>query len=194
MATEVRLRDGSLAVTWSLLPSDREGLSAEYERLSPETQRHRFLAPVPHLTEAMLDRLVDEVDGVDHVALVLFVLDDEHVGSPAGVARMIRYPDAPDTADVAVTVADRFQGRGVASALLDELLRQRPRGVTRIETEVAADNPASLAMLRRLGPTTVERDGGNLLAVTVELPPAPEPPPRDEDDPAAGPDDSPPGS
>ena len=28
MATEVRLRDGSLAVTWSLLPSDREGLSA----------------------------------------------------------------------------------------------------------------------------------------------------------------------
>lgn len=181
MATEVRLRDGSLAVTWALLPSDREGLRSEYEHLSPVSQRHRFLAPVPHLTEAMLDRLVDEVDGVDHVALVLFVLDDEHVGSPAGVARMIRYPDAPDAADVAVTVADRFQGRGVASALLDELLRQRPRGVTRIETEVAADNPASLAMLRRLGPTTVERDGGNLLAVTVELPPEPESPPAESD-------------
>lgn len=171
MATELRLRDGSLGVTWALLPTDREGLRAEYELLSPETQRHRFLTPVPHLSDALLDRLVDDVDGVDHVALVLFVIDDEHVGHPAGLARMIRYPDDPTAADVAVTVADAFQRRGVASALLAELLRQRPVGVERLVTEVAADNPASLAMLRRLGPSTVTRDGGNLLRVSVELPP-----------------------
>jgi ribosomal protein S18 acetylase RimI-like enzyme len=174
VATEVRLRDGSRAVIWGLLPSDREGLRLAYEHLSPEAQLHRFLTPVPHLTEGMLHHLVDEVDGVDHVALVCFVLDEHAVGEPAGVARMIRYGDDPRAADVAVTVADRHQGRGVASALLDELLRQRPVGVTRIVTEVAADNPASLAMLRRLGPTTVSHDGVNLLGVTVELPPAPD--------------------
>ena len=171
MATELRLRDGSAAMTWALLPTDREGLRAEYEHLSPESQRHRFLTPMPHLTDALLDSLVDDVDGVDHVALVLFVIDEDHVGQPAGVGRMIRYPDDPAAADVAVTVADAYQGRGVASALLAELLRQRPAGVERLETEVAADNPASLAMLRRLGPSTVTRDGGNLLRVTVELPP-----------------------
>lgn len=173
MATEVRLRDGTLAVTWPLLPTDREGLRQEYERLSPETQRHRFLTPVPHLTEKMLQRLVDEVDGVDHVALVLFVIDDDYVGTPAGLARMIRYEDDPEAADLAVTVADHYQGRGVATALLAALLPERPTGVRRIVTEVAGDNPASLAMLRRLGPTTVVREGNNLLAVTVELPPAP---------------------
>ncbi|HEX6247934.1 MAG TPA: GNAT family N-acetyltransferase [Nocardioidaceae bacterium] len=198
MATEVRLRDGSRAVIWGLLPSDREGLRLAYEQLSPETQRHRFLTPVPRLTEEMLHHLVDEVDGVDHVALVLFVLDEQHLGEPAGVARMIRYRDDPTAADVAVTVIDEHQGRGVASALLTELLQQRPQGVVRIVTEVSADNPASLAMLRRLGPTTVTRQGPNLLGVTVELPrpdeappaeAAVDEPPRDErppDDPLPG--------
>lgn len=170
MATEVRLRDGTQAITWALLPSDREGLREAYEHLSPSTKLHRFLAPVPHLTEAMLDRLVDEVDGVDHVALVLFVLDPDEDGAPAGLARMIRYQDQPTEADVAVTVADEFQGRGVATALLAELMRQRPVGVKRIVTEVAADNPASLSMLRRLGPTEVTNVGINRLRVTVELP------------------------
>lgn len=170
MATEVRLRDGSRAVIWGLLPSDRDGLREAYEHLSPETKLHRFLTPVPHLTEGMLHHLVDEVDGVDHVARVLFVVDAQGVGQPAGLARMIRYADNPAAADVAVTVTDEHQGRGIASALLEDLLRHRPEGVERIVTEVAADNPASLAMLHRLGPTTVEHDGVHLLRVTVELP------------------------
>jgi RimJ/RimL family protein N-acetyltransferase len=138
--TEVRLRDGSRAIVWSLLPGDREALREAYEHLSPESRFHRFLAPVPHLTEDMLVHLVDEVDGVDHVARVLFVLED--------------------------------QGRGVATALLAEMLPKRPAGVTRIVTEVAADNDASLAMLRRLGSITMERAGVNRMHVTVELPPS----------------------
>lgn len=177
MATEVRLRDGVRGVIWGLLPSDRDGLREAYEHLSPETKLHRFLTPVPHLTEGMLHHLVDEVDGVDHVARVLFVLDEEAMGEPAGLARMIRYTDEPTAADVAVTVDDAHQGRGVATALLEDLLRHRPEGVERLVTVVAADNPASLAMLRRLGPTTVTREGANLLGVTVELPALPPGPP-----------------
>ncbi|QNN54239.1 GNAT family N-acetyltransferase [Nocardioides mesophilus] len=175
MATETRLRDGTPALTWALLPGDRDRIAAGYENLDPESRFHRFLAAVPHLTEAMLQNLVDDVDGVDHVALVRFVFDEPDVGLPAGVARMIRYDDDPTTADVAVTVAEEFRGRGVATALLEELLLERPRGVTRLLTRVAADNPASLAMLRRLGPTTVTPvDEGAVLSVTVELPPATE--------------------
>lgn len=176
MATEARLRDGSRAVIWGLLPEDREGLREAYEHLSPETKLHRFLTAVPHLTDAMLDHLVDQVDGVDHVARVLFVIDEDSVGQPAGLARMIRYADEPDAADVAVTVDDAYQGRGVATALLEDLLRHRPEGVVRIVTVVAADNEPSLAMLRRLGTATVTREGPHLLGVTVELPhPPPEP-------------------
>jgi RimJ/RimL family protein N-acetyltransferase len=172
MATQVTLRDGTPGITWSLLPTDREALRQAYEHLSPESRFHRFLAPVSHLTETMLDHLVDDVDGVDHVARVLFLLDEVHDGLPVGIARMIRYQNAPDAADVAVTVDDEHRGRGVATALLADLVRHRPAGVRRLVTEVAADNPASLAMLERLGPTEVTHAGINRLEVRVELPEA----------------------
>ena len=152
-----------------------------YEHLSPKSRRSRFLAAVPHLTDAMLDHLVDEVDGIDHVALVLVVIGDDHVGVPVGVARMIRYGDEPTAADVAVTVVDEWQGRGVATALLAELVRERPQGVTHLVTTVAADNEASVAMLARLGPIASNPTGGSRVDVRVDLvlPPDPEDQPDD---------------
>jgi RimJ/RimL family protein N-acetyltransferase len=169
LIAEARLRDGTLALIWELLPGDREALRAGYEQLSEETRYHRFLTGVPHLTPALLDHLVDEVDGVNHVALVLVVVDDEGVGVPAGVGRIIRYPDRPDAADLAVTVIDEWQGRGVATALVAELIRRRPQGVTRIATTIAADNAPSLALMRRIGPTVVTPSDSPRLDVEVDL-------------------------
>lgn len=171
MITEAVLAKGSRAFIWPLLPSDREALRDGFEHLSAQSRNSRFLAGVPHLTDAMLDHLVDEVDGADHVALALVVLDDDNIGTPVGVARMIRYAERPTDADLAVTVLDEWQGHGVATALLSELVRERPVGVTRIVTAVAADNEASLAMLRRLGETTTTPAGINRLDVVVELAP-----------------------
>ncbi len=170
MTERVRLRDGTNAVIRPLLPTDREVLREQYEYLSPESRFHRFLTGVPHLTETMLDRLIDDVDGVDHVALALFGLPEDGGEIPAGVARIVRYRDRLDTADVAVTVTDEWQGRGVASALLEALIRRRPEGIRRIITRVAADNPASLALLRRLGDLTVRPAGDGCLDVVVDLP------------------------
>lgn len=169
MPTEVRLRDGSLAITWALKPEDREALATGYDDLGEQSKFERFLSGVPHLTEAMLRHLVDEVDGVDHVALVLFVIDDDGQGTPAAVGHVIRYPDDPTTADVAVTVAEGFRGRGVATALLARLVAERPAGVERLRTTVVASNRASLAMLQRVGPTTVT-DLDDRYDVVVELP------------------------
>lgn len=172
MITEVRLAEGTRAFIWPLLRVDREALREGYETLSAESRHHRFLSGVPHLTDSMLDHLVDEVDGIDHVALAFIVLDDDNLGTPVGVARMIRYSDRPTDADLAVTVIDSWQGRGVATALLSELVRERPVGVIRIVTTVAADNAASLAMLRRLGDTTTTPAGINRLDVVVDLTPS----------------------
>ncbi|MEZ5096506.1 MAG: GNAT family N-acetyltransferase [Nocardioides sp.] len=168
MVSRLVLRDGTPAWVWPLLPTDREALVAEFDRLSPESRRSRFLRPVVHLSDAMLQHLVDDVDGVDHVALVLMAeVGDDLV--PAGIARCVRYPEQPEAADVAVTVKDLWHGHGVATALLEELMQQRPAGITHLLTEVAADNPASLAMLRRLGPTKVLDTGMGILDVEVDL-------------------------
>lgn len=168
---EVRLRDGTRAWIVPLLKTDRAALAAEFETLSPESRRRRFLTPVMHLSESMLDQLVDDVDGINHVALVLMAEDpdDPEAAVPVGIARVLRYPDHPDAADLAVTVKDAWQGRGVASALLAALLPQRPVGVTHILTEVVADNPASVAMLRALGDVHTEDAGNGIMEVEIDL-------------------------
>lgn len=170
MIEEVRLRDGTDGFVLPLQRPDKATLAAEFEKLSPETRYQRFLAPVMHLSDTWLEHLVDDVDGIDHVALVLCVETTPDVYDPVALARIVRYTDVPDAADLAVTVKDEWHGRGVATALLEVLMRHRPVGVDRILTEVFSDNPASLAMLRRLGPTTVVDLGSGVSEVEVELP------------------------
>lgn len=170
MITETRLRDGARALIFDLEHGDREAVRDGFATLSEISRDHRFMTAVPRLTESMLRHLVDEVDGVDHVAVALVVLDEQGEGEPAGIARIIRYANRPTAADVAVTVYDRWQGHGVATALLAELVRRRPVGVTQIATIVAEDNLAALAMVRRLGPATVTGVGTGTLDVVVDLP------------------------
>lgn len=165
----IRLRDGTQGLVLPLLPTDRDALAEAYAELSPESKRARFLTVVDTLTPTMLDQLVDGVDGVDHVALVLYVRSDDDVFDPVAIGRIVRYPDRHAVADVAVTVRDDRHGQGVATALLQELLERRPEGVRCLLTEVLADNPASLAMLRRLGPTTTEMETDGVLSVHVDV-------------------------
>ena len=171
MIEQVTLRDGTDAFVVPLHRTDRAALVAEFETLSPESQRRRFLAPVRHLSDVMLDHLVDDVDGVDHIALVLCVETSPDVYDPVALARMVRYADVTDAADLAVTVKDAWQGRGVATVLLEVLMRRRPAGVDRIVTEVLQDNPASLGMLRRLGAVSLEDEGNGVYGVVVDLEP-----------------------
>jgi RimJ/RimL family protein N-acetyltransferase len=165
--TEVTLRDGTAALIWPLLDNDHDLLRAGYAELSADSRQRRFLAPVPELSDSMLRLLVDGVDGVHHLALLLTVLPEGEPARPVGVARLVRYPGEPSMADVAVTVTDAWQGRGIATALMTALLARRPAEVTRLRTTVAADNRASLAMLARHGTTTTHRDGPGVLVVEV---------------------------
>lgn len=167
---KVTLRDGTQAYVWPLLQSDREALIEGFNGLSPESRRLRFLTPVDHLTDSMLQRLVDDVDGIDHVALIMFAEQDGEM-VPMTIGRVVRYPDLHHAADVAVTVKDAWQGRGAASAMLPLLMKYRPEGVTHLITEVAENNPASLAMLARLGKMHTKATRFGVLDVEIELEP-----------------------
>ena len=168
---EVRLRDGTKAVILPFRPVPREVVEKAYDELSPESRFHRFLSSSPHLTDAMYHHLVEEVDGVDHIALFLVLEPDAGPESIIGVARIIRYQEDPTSADVAVTIRDKWHGLGAATALLQALMRQRPAGVTRLVTAVSADNEAALAMLRRLGTYRAKPAGHGTVRVVVDLPP-----------------------
>ena len=166
---EFPLPDGTPALIWPLLPTDAEMLREGFRRLSGESRRHRFLAVLGELDDAMIRRLVGSVDGAHHIALVLSVLPPAGEEGPVGVARLLQYPDDPATADIAVTVADDWQERGVGTALVSTLLEWRPAPVIRLRTVVQADNRRSLALLAGAGRLSASLPERGILDVTVDL-------------------------
>jgi RimJ/RimL family protein N-acetyltransferase len=172
LAGEFALRDGTPALIWPLLPSDGRTLREGFRRLSPESRRSRFLSPLSDLDEEMIERLVDDVDGVHHVAVVLVVLPRDGLEQPVGVGRLIQDPSDPASADIAVTVLDPWQGHGVGAALVRALMERRPAGLRRIRTVVDADNRASLALLAGSGRMSSSVTRRGVVDVTVELPAA----------------------
>jgi RimJ/RimL family protein N-acetyltransferase len=140
-----------------LAAGDERAVQAIFGGMSAASRSARYLAPLDRLSSAML-RALTAVDGDRHVAL----LAEVRVGrrwDPIGVARYV--VDGPGRAEVAYEVVDAWQGRGVGSRLVRELVQHaRERGVERLHATVRADNEASLALLRRALPDLrVRRDG-----------------------------------
>jgi RimJ/RimL family protein N-acetyltransferase/nucleotide-binding universal stress UspA family protein len=164
-AERVRLRDGSDLVIRPIEANDRDLLRAGFDQLSDESRYLRFQAPLASLSDRQLAYLTD-VDHHDHEALLALAPDrgDEIVG----VARFVRVND--EVAECAMTVVDHWQGRGVATELLDRLVeRAREEGIDRFTALVLAQNSEALRLLERLG-DTVQRRSGSQVELDIKLP------------------------
>lgn len=166
---ELSLRDGTPAMIWPLLPTDGPALREMFRRLSPESRQRRFLSALSDLDDAIIQRLVGEVDGVNHIALVLVVLPPDGEEWPVGVARLVQDPADPASAEVAFTVADEWQGRGVGTALTEALIQRRPAAVRWLRADVETENLASLALLTRAGRMSSGVPRRGIVDVTVDL-------------------------
>jgi GNAT superfamily N-acetyltransferase len=157
-----QLRDGSEVVVRELTSRDAPVLAEAFERLSPESRELRFLGAKRRLSTVDLQYLTD-VDGHTHEALGAV---DVASGRGVGVARFVRLaPEAP-VAEVAVTVVDDWQRRGLATLLLEELnARARAEGIERYTALVSGDNEAVVSLLDRIGARVLSVDDA---AGTVE--------------------------
>jgi acetyltransferase len=166
----VRIRDGTEVGVRPIEPSDAVALREGFERLSLQSRYERFLSPMDHMSTAMV-RYFTDVDHHDHEALVAFDPDDG--GRLVAVARYVREPDDPDAAEAAITVADDWHGRGLGTAMLDELAeRARQEGVKKFTAFVLARNEDMIDMLFRLGPAKVVDRQNGAVQIEAELPPA----------------------
>ena len=144
----ITLRDGARVTLRSIAPQDKPLLAASFERLSEESRYRRFFTAKKELSAAELDYLVD-VDHSDHEAIIAI---DPSSGEALGIARYVRATDDGQVAEVAVTVADDWQGLGLGHALLDRLTyRARREGVRRFTALIQSDNRASLGLLEGAG-------------------------------------------
>jgi GNAT superfamily N-acetyltransferase len=146
------LRDGSRVRLRQIRSSDKELLRRSFDRLSGESRYRRFLAPTPELSEAMV-RYLTEVDHHNHEAIVAL---DEETGEGIGVARYVRSLARPVVAEVAVTVVDDWQGRGLGTLLLEVLsARAREEQITTFTALMLASNQEMMELLESLGPVRV---------------------------------------
>jgi RimJ/RimL family protein N-acetyltransferase len=175
-ATRIALRDGSEVLIRPVQSTDAPLLAEGFARLSAASRWTRFLTPKKELSPAEL-RYFTDLDHHDHEALGAL---DNGDGRGVGIARFIRHADDPYAADIAVTIADDWQGRGLGSELLARLSdRARQEGIRRFTALVAAENVAVAGLLRNASASLVRRDSGTREYEIALIP-------SEEQDPPAG--------
>jgi len=157
-ATDALLRDGGSIHIRVIRPDDKQRLLALFELLSSRSVYFRFFQTKQRLTDEEL-RYFTELDFTRDVALVATLQEgqDEHI---IGVGRYFRITEdgKPTThAEVAFTVAEAHQGRGVGTLLLEHLATiARMQGIDTFEAYVLGENNRMLEVFEASG-FTVQR-------------------------------------
>jgi len=136
-----KLKDGSEVVIRTVRAEDKDGFARGFEQLSGEAIYRRFFSHKKQLSEEEL-KTATEIDFVRVIALVAEIVKDGEkklIGACRYVA--IDDNDTPRRAEVAFTVLDAWQGKGLGKILFRHLSDiGRDRGVEKFEAVVLSEN------------------------------------------------------
>ena len=169
----ISAEDGAALLLRPVLPGDAER-SKSNGAFSRETLYRRYQGSAP--TKGRLAYLF-EVDYVDHF---VWVVTDGVDGPVIADARFIRDEDDLASAEVALTVADAYQDRGIGTLLLGALaVAARVDGIERFHASVLSDNPPARALGDKVNARWEQKEPG-VVTTTGEIP-APDDLPLDYD-------------
>ena len=163
LSYDVVLRDGSTARLRLLAPTDAKALEAFFLALAPESRYWRFFRPLKDPTPEV-ERLL-RADGRHAVALVA-----EAGASICGVANYVRDAANPARAEAAFAIADRLQGRGLGTRMLEVLADvARARGIEAFDAFVLGGNDRMMRVFLDSGFEVQSRLDGGVLHVVFPL-------------------------
>ncbi|HEU0061414.1 MAG TPA: GNAT family N-acetyltransferase [Hyphomicrobiaceae bacterium] len=140
---------GERVVIRPILPQDEDLTTAFFGGLSAAARQQRFLSAMRSLPPGLVKRLT-QVDYTEHLALVAEVFRDGRE-TVIAEARYARGADRSE-AEFAVSVAEPWQGLGLARLLLGKLSeRAALSGVRRLVGETLATNERMLNLARSAG-------------------------------------------
>lgn len=140
---------------------DEERVHRFLDGLSPRTRTLRFFTGLGR-PSASLVRMLLTVDERRDVLVALH--------GPEVVGHAMSYRGEGADVEVAVVVADRWQGRGLGPRLMDALLaRAAGRGATTVAMDVLGENRRALRMIRRIWPDARMRVTSGSIAVTAMI-------------------------
>jgi GNAT superfamily N-acetyltransferase len=143
-----------------LATGDRAALLALLDRCSAESLYQRFLTHSPTAGPRHVDSLF--ADPMSYTAVVELPI-------PIGFGTLF-FADH-GVAEVALLVADGFQGKGIGTTLADHLYGYAAtQGVRRLELTVLADNHRIVKLFRRCAPTIeFEHAEAGTLTATIRV-------------------------
>jgi GNAT superfamily N-acetyltransferase len=146
-----------------LTAGDRPALEFIFRRLGDESRYQRFLTPKRTLSPPEVGRLIT-VDHWHHEALIAW---SPVPRAPVAVARYIRGRQF-DVAELAVTVVDEWQRRGVGTEL-SRALRDRAHraGIRCFTATMLWGNRGALEVVRRLAPVVTSHGAGGVVELSA---------------------------
>lgn len=144
------LADGPTVRFRPVRPDDQPLITEAIRTASRETLLHRFFSPIRSVSPDQLRRML-AIDGSREVCIVGVVTVDNASRVICG-ARYVRLP-RPGAAEIALTVHDDFQRRGLGAFLLQLLARRAVAdGIAWFEADVMASNRKMLNLFTKLAP------------------------------------------
>jgi RimJ/RimL family protein N-acetyltransferase len=166
------LNDGRKVKIRAQQPEDRKALLAAVQRASMETMYHRFLAAKRELSEQEEHFFLD-IDFVNHVVLVAETTEE---GRPVIVGGCRYIVIEPGKAEVAFSVIDAYQKKGLGSALMRHIAAiSREAGVEELVAEVLSDNAPMLKVFERSGLAVTSKREGSVVHASMRYAGAAEP-------------------
>jgi RimJ/RimL family protein N-acetyltransferase len=148
----------------ALAEGDRDDLRAMFERLSPDSRYRRFLSSAASFDVAL--RNVLDLDYVQRDAIVAIV-DDRIIG----LAECRAFRRSPSDVEVAVTIDDAYQRRGLGREMLDLVIgRARANGARTVHASVLAENRPMLELLYKIAPAAHKELDRGVVDISFDLP------------------------
>ncbi len=154
----------------SIRPDDKAGITEAFLNLEPESIYSRFFHHKKGLSESDL-KITTEVDFDIVVALVVTIKEEKgEIIIAGGRYVVLNERETLLRAEVAFAVAEDCHGYGIATLLLEQLIRiTRYKGLTYLVADVFFENSTMLKVFSRSGlPIKQNREGGSI-HVTMAL-------------------------
>lgn len=147
---KILLRNGIEAVVRLVRPEDKVLFMEGFQKLSPHSRFMRFHSSKLSLSPEELSYFT-EVDGNNHVAIGVSTRNPDKSFTGMGVARFIRFKDAPELAEAAIVIRDEFQQLGLGTILLTRIMEAgRERGIKRFQFGVLQENAGMRKLLDKV--------------------------------------------
>jgi GNAT superfamily N-acetyltransferase len=158
------LTDGTTIEIREARPGDRDAVRDLHMSLSPKSLYLRFFSFDPRAADQIADRVCRPPDP-GHAALLALL----H-GVVIGVAGYERAAEQPDTAEIAMAVADHMRHKGVGTLLLEHLgTLAHHRGIREFRADTLAGNHAMLRLLADAGLRVRRRPAHGVIESRVPL-------------------------